>query len=80
MAGDDLAGESDSVSPSVDVKSLVKQRLPRARGGVPTSVNGLLGQSRSSPRTRGCSARIAARNIGINVFPAHAGVFRRSGV
>ena len=54
----------------------VNKGFPRARGDVPP-VNGL-GQVYKgfSPRTRGCSEFIDAASRFMEVFPAHAGMFR----
>ncbi len=52
-------------------------RPPRRRGGVPALESEGLVRSVSSPPTRGCSARRAARHRPPPVLPADAGVFRR---
>ena len=49
--------------------------LPRARGGVPLSMNPACVLCTSSPRTRGCSPGKPTSTPEGTVFPAHAGVF-----
>ena len=50
--------------------------FPRARGDVPSPVNGLIRWPLFSPRTRGCSCRGLCKCCYNHVFPAHAGMFR----
>ena len=53
-------------------------RFPRARGDVPSSNPVCRPTNSFSPRTRGCSAPKIAAALKDYVFPAHAGMFRRS--
>jgi len=53
-----------------------RSRRPRARGGVPSGTGASTGREVSSPRTRGCSHPRRAHGDGVDVVPAHAGVFR----
>ena len=49
--------------------------FPRVRGDVPTPAQSPLAAARFSPRTRGCSAARLAGGLGLEVFPAYAGMF-----
>ena len=52
--------------------------FPRIRGDVPPISRPSWRQWGFSPHTRGCSHAIAWRFVGLSVFPAYAGMFRRS--
>ena len=51
--------------------------FPRARGDVPVSESVSTNNSLFSPRTRGCSHSGVHVPDEVDVFPAHAGMFRR---
>ena len=50
--------------------------FPRIRGDVPNMGWSLMALLSFSPHTRGCSAAKALENMGVQVFPAYAGMFR----
>ena len=52
------------------------RRFPRARGDVPNGIRKAWNTVAFSPRTRGCSPRYACDTEVVQVFPAHAGMFR----
>ena len=52
-------------------------RFPRARGDVPPPSRHQDATCAFSPRTRGCSYSRSVTTSVTNVFPAHAGMFRR---
>ena len=54
--------------------------LPRTRGGVPPAQEFQLGAPPSSPHTRGCTDKPAARARSEFIFPAHAGVYLAEGL
>ena len=63
---------------STTAAHLPDSSFPRARGDVPYTHFGVSSFGLFSPRTRGCSAHIEDHHIHIDVFPAHAGMFRRT--
>ena len=68
------------VFPKLIVRIVGYACLPRACGGVSSSGKQVVGHKLSSPRMRGCfSSKLLDCNA-VRVFPAHAGVFPRSGV
>ena len=54
-------------------------RFPRVRGDVPPVPPSCDYKRLFSPRARGCSDLLSAKNFRIQVFPACAGMFRCSG-
>ena len=61
--------------PPFDSAARLPSCLPRARGGVSTSMQHHIFVSPSSPRTRGCFSTRPCTGKKWEVFPAHAGVF-----
>ena len=57
------------------VWSSVARSFPRARGDVPLRIGLHYTTHGFSPRTRGCSDLQQAMHEGVDVFPAHAGMF-----
>ena len=57
---------------------MVIKSFPRIRGDVPVLLYGRPGVGKFSPHTRGCSALVSAAIKADLVFPAYAGMFRRS--
>ena len=53
------------------------QRVPRTRGAVPTDVSLGTSSLTCSPHTRGCTVRAVESVASGQVFPAHAGLYRR---
>ena len=54
-------------------------RFPRIRGDVPLGKNGYQAYLPFSPHTRGCSSHLLIGRVCLGVFPAYAGMFRRTG-